>query len=563
MASTRTVSIYMLKPTIGTHRAALKEGVGDLHEHVVDADETQGTLFVQDGEPGLPDWVRFLDRVTEPELTYRTRSLRGVLVLEAVDRLFAVTFGNARHLLDPDGYERDFGLLCALNGVNPERLRGAEARTFDDYALHTLRQLSRLSSLESLELNTDRELVVSLAGQLDDEELGKKVDGRDAVRLTAELEPEELRAKCTELRRLSQRKHYQDNFPFFDTIKRVRDPEEIVRLEGKAFSALGKREFKGFDLFPPQIVSDEIVVFRIAPATKGLTTVAEPDSSLLRYPLRVPRSPADAEAELRRFKLRGIDANGEIVDEWTFFKCLHWEIADGGSIYVLDAGQWYRIEPSLVADVEAFAKDLDASGIEWPPAAVGQREDAYNEQAASLPGMALLDKHCVRLPGQSEIEVCDIFSKQRHFVHVKHRKGGSGPLSHLFAQALVSAEGFVMEPEFRRLFREELEIAHPGFGRFSPQKVDPHEYRVVLALITTPTAKGKVAEKLPFFSKVMLRLAVKRLQSMGFEVFIDAIPTQLGLTGLPVAPVKGRRKTRAAVPSAKGRRKKPAGAGGS
>lgn len=559
MASTRTVSVYLLKPKVSTAHGALKEGVADLREHVVNAGETKGILFVQDGEPGPPDWVRFLAGVTEPELTYRTRSLRAVLILEAADRLFAIVFGNARHLLDPEGYERDFGLLCALNGVDPERLRGAEARTFDDYALHTLRQLSRLSSLESLELNTDRELVVSLAGQLDDEDLGRKVDGRDAVRLTAELEPDELRAKCAELRRLSRRTDYRRRFPFFDTIKRVRDPEEIARLERKAFSALGKREFEGFDLFPPQVVSDEIVVFRIAPAVKGLTTVAEPDPSLLRYPLRAPLSAADAEAGLRRFQLRGIDANGDIVDEWSFLKCLHWETADGGAIYVLDAGQWYRVEPSLVKDVETFAKDLGASGIPWPPAAAGQREDAYNEQAASLPGMALLDKHCIRLPGQTEIEACDIFSEWRHFVHVKHRKGGSGPLSHLFAQALVSAEGFVMEPEFRRLFRDELELASPGFGRFSPQRVDPREYRVVLALITTPAATGEVAKKLPFFSKVMLRLAVRRLQSMGFEVFVDAIPTQVGLTGLPAAPAKRKRKAKG-VPSAKEQSRKASAA---
>jgi len=555
MAGTRTVSIYLLKPTVGTVRGALKEGVGDLHEHVVDAGETKGTLFVQDGEPSPPDWVRFLEGVSEPDLAYRTQALRAVLVLEAADRLFAVTFGNARHLLDPEGYERDFGLLCALNGVDPERLRGAEARTFDDYALHTLRQLSRLSSLESLELNTDRELVVSLAGQLDDGGLGRKVDGRDAVRLTAELEPAELAQKCVELHRLSQLKDYRKRFPFFDTIKRVRDPEEIVRLERKAFSALGKREFEGFDLFPPQVISDEIVVFRVAPAVKGLTTVAEPDPSLLRYPLRIPRSAAKSEAELRRFQLRGIDANGEIVDEWSFLKCLHWEVADAGAIYVLDAGQWYRVEPSLVNDVEAFAGSLVASGIGWPSATVGEREDAYNERAATLPGMALLDKHCVRLPGQTEIEVCDIFSEWRHFVHVKHRKGGSGPLSHLFAQALVSAEGFVTEPEFRRLFRAELDGARRGFGRFSPNKVDPHEYKVVLALITTPTASGKVAEKLPFFSKVMLRLAVRRLQSMGFEVFVDAIPTQVGLTGLPAPSAKRKRKPRSAA-SAKSRTRK-------
>jgi uncharacterized protein (TIGR04141 family) len=544
MAVTRTVSIYLLKPTIGSAPEALKEEVGDLREHIVEAGETRGTLFVQEGEEGPPDWARFLAGVTEPELVDRTRSLSAVLLLRAADRWFAVTFGHARHLLDPDSYERDFGLLCALNGVDTERLRGAEARTFDDYALHTLRQVSRLSSIESLELNTDRELVVSLAGQLEDNKLGRKVDGRDAVRLTAELEPAQLRAKCAELLRISELTDYRDRFPFFDTIKRVRDPDEITRLEAKAFTALGQRRFSEFDLFPPQIVSDEIVVFRVAPVLKSLTTVVEPDAGLLRYPLRVPRSPVDTEAELRRFRLQGVDANGTMVDEWTFLKCLHWETTDGGAVYVLDAGQWYRIEPTLVDDVDAFARGLGASGIEWPLATVGQREEEYNEIAASEPGLALLDQRFVKLPGQSKIEACDIFSDQRLFVHVKYRKGGSGPLSHLFGQAMVSAECFVSEPEFRRLFQEELEAAKAGFGRFSPDKVDQRQYGVVLAMITSPTATGNVAEKLPFFSKVMLRLAVKRLTSMGFDVFVDGIRSQVAgpPTKLATPPSKPRRK---------------------
>ena len=347
MPDIRTISIYLLKSTINSARSALKDGIGDLREHTVEARETKGTLFVNEGENNPPDWARFLAGVTDPELLDRTRSLSAILILEAADRWFAITFGHARHLLDPDAYERDFGLLCALNGVNPERLRGAEARTFDDYALHTLRQLSRLSSLSSLELNTDRELVVSLAGQLEDEKLGNKVDGRDAVRLTAELEPSQLRTKCGELLRMSQLTGYRDRFPFFDTIKRVRDPEEIARLNGKAFTALGQRRLEGFDLFPPQILSEEIVVFRVAPAARGLTTVVEPDIRLLRYPLGIPRSPAGAESQLRRFRLQGFDANGEMVDEWTFLKCLHWEIGEGDAVYVLDAGQWYRIEPAL------------------------------------------------------------------------------------------------------------------------------------------------------------------------------------------------------------------------
>lgn len=547
MPGIRTISVYLLKPTVDSARAALKEGiVDDLSEHAVTAGESTGTLFVQEGEAGPPDWVRFLADVSEPELPYRTRGLNAVLVLDAAGRWFAITFGHARHLLDPDRFERDFGLYCALNGVDPEHLRGAEGRTFDDYALHTLRQLSRLSTLESLELNTDRELVVALAGQLEDGGLGKKVDGRDAVRLTAELDPSQLAAKCAELLRISELEDYSDRFPFFDRIKRVRDPAEIARLNKRAFTVLGKREreqTERFDLFPPQIVSEEIVVFRITPVTQGLTTVVEPDIGLLRYPLPAMCSAEEAEAALRRFRLQGIDGNGGLVKEWTFFECLHWEVPDGDSVCVLDAGQWYRVQPSLVGDVTEFAREIESSSIDWPKAKVGQREEDYCKAAAEERGLALLDQRFVKLPGQTKIEACDLFSGKRQFVHVKHRKGGSGPLSHLFAQAMVSAECFVLDSEFRRQLRELLGEAKEGFERFSPDQVDSRQYSVVLAMITSPTARGDVAKKLPFFSKIMLRLAVRRLESMGFEVYVDAIPTTIASpTGLPTPRAKRKQK---------------------
>ena len=528
MAATRTVSIYLLKSEIDSARAALRGGGEGLDVHEVAVGETSGTLFVQEGEDTPPEWALFLEGATQPPLAVQTRSARAILILEAAGRRFAITFGQARHLLDPEAYVHDFGLLCALNAVDPERLRGAEARTFDEYALHTLRQISRVSSLESLELNTDRELVVSLAGQLEDSDLGRKVDGRHAARITAELDVSELESKCAELLGVSEMTKYRTRFPFFDTIKRVSDPTEIARLESKAFAALGKRDFKGFDLFPPQIVSAEIVAFQILPIAKGTTTVAEPGIPLLRFPLPAPTSPAQAQAALRHFRIRGIDANNDPVDEWTFLECLHWEFKESGTVHVLDSGQWYRIDRKLSDDVEAFAGKLKPSGLQWMPAVVKQPEGDYNEKAArSVPGTACLDKHLVRLPGQSGIEACDIFSDRRLFVHVKHRKGGSGPLSHLFAQALVSAECFVTEPEFRRLFKIKLEKARKGFGKFSPEEVNPRDYGIVLALIMTPTAGLDVAKELPFFSKVTLRLAVKRLESMGFDVFVDAIPTGL------------------------------------
>jgi uncharacterized protein (TIGR04141 family) len=241
--------------------------------------------------------------------------------------------------------------------------------------------------------------------------------------------------------------------------------------------------------------------------------------------------------------LEGLNGSGEVVEEWTFKECLHWEFTSGGVTYVLDAATWYEIDSSWVADVETFVAGLGSSGIEWPSAEIEQDEEKYNEVAATSLGYALMDQRFVKLKGQTKVEACDLFTASAQFIHVKKRKGGSGPLSHLFAQALVSAEGFVMVPEFRQLLAERLEQAKVGYGQYSPPEVDPQKYDIVLALITTPGAKGNVVKKLPFFSKVTLRLTVTRLESMGFKVFVDPIVTQFK------ASTSSRKALKRATPS--------------
>ena len=290
MARTETITIYLLKDRVRAASDALRSEPGDLSIHAVSAGETQGTLFVSEREPTEPDWVRMLRPVSDPPVTVRTASSSGLLVLAAAGRWFAVTFGQGRFLLDQSVYERRFGLRVALNTVDPARLRSAQARTFNDYALHTQRQVSRLSGLEALELDLERDLVTALAGTPHDEMFGKRVDGRDAVRLTAEIEPRQLADRCTRLLRVSRQTGYRDAFPWIDTIEEITDPEEVARYEHDAAAALGRREFSKFDLFPPELVNDEIVEFATWPSRGGLVVI-EPTTRLLEAPVRAPMGP--------------------------------------------------------------------------------------------------------------------------------------------------------------------------------------------------------------------------------------------------------------------------------
>jgi uncharacterized protein (TIGR04141 family) len=486
-----TISVYLLKPGLSGVRDALRADIeGDLTAYPVASGNTVGTLFVVEGDEHEPDWVRLLGAAVVRPLSYPSRSVQAVLVLQAAGRWFGVTFGHGRHLLDRSRYERDFGLRVALNAVDPERLRAVQARTFNDYALHTDRQLSRLADIGALELDVQRDLLTSLAGLLADPDVGKRIDGRDAARLTAELDAAALAPKCEELLDLSSSTTYRAAFPFFDTIAEIRDPDEIAAVEQRAFEALGvHRRFSEFDLYPPELVPDEVVEFTRWPGIRS-TIIIEPDSRLLREPISAPMAADTARAAVERYRLVGLDSNGRHVGRWTYLECLHYETQHAGKTYVLDGGRWYGIEQSLVTDVDRFVQTLGPSGLALPTAQRKQIERDYNATAAQRNDLALVDRKLVYLKGRSGVEPCDLFSDRGHLVHVKPRKGGSAPLSHLFAQAVVSAECLVGEPMFRVEFRKILKNNGVAFAALLDDPIRAADFPIVLALITDVAGDG-------------------------------------------------------------------------
>jgi uncharacterized protein (TIGR04141 family) len=525
-----TLTIYLLREHVTTPEQALRAGPDTagvpLSRHELTAGRTTGVVFVAEVPDAEPPWVRMLAPVTLPAVAHHTRSGSAVLVLQAADRWFAVTFGQGRHLLARDAYVHRFGLRVALNAVDPDRVRGAQARTFSDYALQTQRQVSRLSGVEALELDVERDLVTTLAGSALDQRLGARMEGHDAVRLTGDLDVAGLNGTCERLLRESKRNRYRQAYPWIDNIREITEPRRLTQLNELAADRLGNHNFTGFDLFPAELVAEEVVQYATWPVWGGLK-LAEPGTSLLSRALPVLVSAAEAESSLKRCKLIGLDAAGEEAGRWSLWECLHCELTGEGETLVLDGGRWYAVARGLVRTVERFVRGLRSSGVPWPHAERGESEGHYNERAARELGFACLDRRLIRLKGQSPIEPCDLLSPAGQFVHVKHRKGGSAPLSHLYSQAVVSCECMLEERDFRDQLRERLTGEHVALRSLISEPPVAAQLPVVLALITGGRAPGRPARELPFFSKVALRQAVRRLQGMSFSVFVDEIPTAL------------------------------------
>jgi uncharacterized protein (TIGR04141 family) len=148
------------------------------------------------------------------------------------------------------------------------------------------------------------------------------------------------------------------------------------------------------------------------------------------------------------------------------------------------------------------------------PAFEDKSEAAYNSRVAAMDPQtfALMDRKEIKFGGgPSKFEFCDLFTLERDLIHVK-QYGGSSLLSHLFAQGLNSADLFLGEEGFRQIVHGKLPPSHRFFD--PSERPKPETYQVVFAIISQ--SQGPLW--LPFFSRLSLRHACKRLQTLGYRV---------------------------------------------
>jgi uncharacterized protein (TIGR04141 family) len=202
------------------------------------------------------------------------------------------------------------------------------------------------------------------------------------------------------------------------------------------------------------------------------------------------------------------------------YSCLDGEVTHNGTTYLLEGGDYFAIEKHYQRALDQFIATLPEANIELPPSPRNgekeQTEGDYNESAATSNNLYLLDKKTVRVDtSTSPVEVCDLLSKEGHFIHVK-RKLQSASLSHLFGQGAVAGELFVRDQAFRAATRNQ--VTEAAFRNQIPDGTpNTRDYEIVYAIIAK--WKNRTLKKaLPFFSKINLRRHAETLQSMGYKV---------------------------------------------
>jgi len=317
-----------------------------------------------------------------------------------------------------------------------------------------------------------------------------------------------------------------------DNIRKVKVRSEIEILDRKLLDNI-KLKSEGITITIPEIVQwDTIYGFSFTRTKSSIKPMIEKGEYLSN--IDVATISIDS---IKRDRLFMYDVH-ENEFEYPIYKCIYFEYKDESKTYILFSGIWYEIDNVFISRVDAILARINVSKLTFPTVYVWEEtkdkekklkietEGDYNERAANSQGYYLLDKKLIKSNRTTtSIELCDLMTKNKQFIHVKHRKGGSAGLSHLFAQGSVSAEILLGDKEFRKETRKVLRKVSDGLQHSVPlDNFKSDGVEIVFLILGEESASLK--NNLPFFSKVNLSKAFENLSQRGFDVTIAGVDTE-------------------------------------
>lgn len=469
-------------------------------------------FYFKPSQPNTAKWVKnFFGNLLDDVNGLKSSSVSAVLLVERhfddVHRIFAVTFGFGRNLLRSNVIEERFGLKTVLNSIDPDSLRSLDVSSLEAVPRNNRIQTTKLSGIPNFNIDEERDLLKAIAGSSSVDNFGKSISGTDSLSISEKIDVTEIGDFLDRVYAQYNGNQYRQRFPWVDHIASIKDTNLISVLDEKVKDKLNAADYTHVWMAIPEIIDwDRIQNFKlknnIAPVDDIYVAIVMND---------VFSSSIENVVKLKSGYVEALDAEGNTVGRWSYYKCIYGEVEHNDNLYIINNGKWFKVSRDYVDIIKQTYNEVATCQTQFIAYTYGS-EGAYNEAvvAGNSDEYFLMDKKCIVYGGsQSKIEVCDIYTKAGLFVHVKHYSG-SATLSHLFNQGYVSAN-LLLEADFRAKVNEKLDE-----GWKLPEQIDPKDFEVVFGIISKTAIDGR--PKIPFFSMVTFRHVYTSLKKLGFKV---------------------------------------------
>ncbi|MBX3047359.1 MAG: TIGR04141 family sporadically distributed protein [Anaerolineales bacterium] len=516
-------TFYLLNESTTNFNEALNPDNLELYEPLERTNDNipfEVSAFLQRNKSNAPEWLPFVRNFFDigDDLLNTSNSL--VILLRVGGRIFAVVKGHGRALIAKERIERGFGLKVVLNGIDPKSVRTVDTKSLDTKAKQRIELISKDSPLYEFDFDLDSDVLRVVSGVPLDQDFASRFSGSDSVTLNKNINFLEIADVCEVLLEYFLDDAYQENFSFVDNILSISDPLLVNILNQKLTEAIAARD-PGVIFAYPDLDFYETAERYLLEYGQNRGRLAEVSTDTVYAFLAQLPGPDN----LSDIRIRGVDQEGNTmsgyysIDEFCVFEC----VIDAHR-YVFSFGQWFEVSNDYRQRIDTALRNINEipTGL-LPVLQAGQKEPGYNLMVASVDGrFHTLDRNTFHVRGHSRVEVCDLITQDAFFICVK-KYNGSSTLSHLFAQALVSAELLIDDETYRHFILQECNnFENLPFNRDSI----PDRSKITFVYAIAVEASGPLVERLPFFSQVTLLQYHKKISRMGFRVAVCRIPVQ-------------------------------------
>jgi uncharacterized protein (TIGR04141 family) len=526
--ATNKLSVYLIKKEYIDHKDILKTDAQKLKNKPL---KGIGTFYYGESHNFKPSWINnFFAATLGDDIEIFSASAKGLLLVDidkkTFKRIFAIAFGYGWQFLKPGVYEERFGLKTALSVIDAGNLRKIDKKNMMTIPKDTSEQLSKAGIAADFGIDIEQDLIRAITGKtLDEKYFGKTITGKDAISVSVKVDITTIKDFLNTAYDKYLSNDYQKDFDWIDHIAEIKDVKLIHELNNILSDNMKNGSFDKTWMAVPDIVEwEHISGFKYSTHKDEELKV---DIDIEEYFKSLSDKDKDALDEdfLKNKMVHCFGTqNDEVKYQWNIFSCLYCEVTDAkkDTTCLLSNGKWYEIQPDYAKQVNSdFVTLRKAGSTLCLPKYKHSNEGKYNEDVPKhIKDICCLDRQCILHGGsRSKIEFCDLLSMDKKIIHVKHY-GGSSVLSHLFSQGLVSGELFLGDATFRGKLNNILPL---GFKiKNINVRPNPSDYEIIYGIIS----KSAKDLNIPFFSKVSLRAAQKRLETFGYNVSLLKIPHQ-------------------------------------
>ena len=513
-----SLSCYLIKSEFDSFDDLIRENVEIRKYNIENQNNLDGMIFVGNSSSNSPRWLELLQRGATSELPILLNSsTRAVLFIKNNESIFAFPFGFGRYLIRDEVLVKDFGIKVVLNSVDSQKLRSVDKATINEITIQSRTQTSKTADVNAFGIDVVKDFLRSVTGEPKNEIFGKVLTGRDSVQFTYNFEDDfgKFKIICDYLEEKYYSEDYKADFSWVDNLQIVNDVTLKNSLDNILLESINKRDSTRMHLAPSEIIEwSDIEGF-------SYTQFGEKDDDLNieGYFLYLDNNIIEKFTieKLKRHRIFVWDIQTEeSINKWKLYDCIVFETDYNGEKYILTVGHWFRIDRDFANLVNEYIKNIPNTSITLPDCYPNEKEGEYNSRVGrEIDGVICLDTKLISYNG-SRIEICDLFTEDKKFIHVKPWRSSS-TLSHLFSQGRVSGENMFQDIEFRKKSRRKIsEINEEFVDLISEENYKPEDFEVVFAIIES--SDRELEDRLPFFSKLNMMQSVQYLKNIRYKV---------------------------------------------